>query len=88
MTENQILGLAIHVSIGVVFVAMSLRSRLPIRIAYLVIAAVNVGGIARLFYPEHAGQIELIGLYVLFIPLSICVYVVLAPLPKKTPETS
>jgi hypothetical protein len=87
--EQQYIGIAIHVTMVLVFIALSLRTRPLVKLAHLTIAAANLAGMFRIIFPKYQSQIELYGLLALLIPFTIAMYLTVALLvatPKAQQE--
>ena len=78
------IGLGVHFVMAVAFLALSIRTRPLIMLAYCTIAAVNVVGMLRILVPEYANAIELVGLYALLIPFGIAIYLTINILARPS----
>lgn len=83
------IGIGIHLTVAIAFLALAIRTRPLIKIAHATIAAVNIGGIVRILAPEYANALEFAGLMALLIPFGIAMYLtiqLLAAPPKAHNE--
>ena len=89
MSENQMIGMAIHITMAIAFLALAIRTRPVIILCYSIIAAANLAGVVRILMPEYANAIEFGALIALLIPFFIGMYTVvrlLAAPPKRHNE--